>query len=235
MNENDKKAEPMGLCGHESCDCRGYCQKLQANPAEPVGRFIKGDMNRAFELYPAGKNLPNGTELYTHPAQPVQPAGAQGETVPLDDATKHQAEAWLQVCELLNEVSPNWQRKGKRGVDAALQAVRELKVPAVAVNEQMLESVDREKQHIHTMNQFKECCRGTNCTSTKARPIHSQECMREHDSLHALQSADEVQPQVAAAFEKCLEWLNTWADEIPEVKALNSAIAAAEKIKEQSK
>lgn len=34
----------------------------------PVGRFIKGDLNRAFELYPAGKNLPDGTELYTHPA-----------------------------------------------------------------------------------------------------------------------------------------------------------------------
>lgn len=51
MSENDKQAEPVGLCGHESCDCRGYCQKLQANPAEPV--------------LPAGAQEPVATKLET--------------------------------------------------------------------------------------------------------------------------------------------------------------------------
>jgi len=73
---------------------------------------------------------------------------AQGEPVPLYEDTKHQAVAWLQVCELLNEVSPNWQQKGKRGVDAALQAVRELKAPAVAVNEQLLEALKNVTVHL---------------------------------------------------------------------------------------
>lgn len=47
---------------------------VRSAPAQdgPVGRFIKGDLNRAFELYPAGKNLRDGTELYTHPAPDVE-------------------------------------------------------------------------------------------------------------------------------------------------------------------
>jgi len=39
----------------------------------------------------------------------------------------------------------------------------------------------RERQHRHSMDQFKEVCKGSNCRASKAMPHHSDECKAEHD------------------------------------------------------
>lgn len=87
MNENDKQAEPVGSCGHESCDCRGYCQKLQANPAEPVAwRPILQHPIPWVTGKPQESDIRHWTSqdceieyAYTHPPQPVQPADTPEE------------------------------------------------------------------------------------------------------------------------------------------------------------
>lgn len=72
----NKQAEPVAQCGHESCDCRGYCQKLQTHPApavaqgEPVGHVVfgfvsaEGDCRQELVLR-SNRFLPSGTLVYT--------------------------------------------------------------------------------------------------------------------------------------------------------------------------
>lgn len=54
---------------------------------------------------------------------------------------------------------------------------------------------DRDRQHEHTMNQFKEVCHGRNCAANKAQPTHSNECKADHDKATACASpsSEEVQ------------------------------------------
>jgi len=82
-------------------------------------------------------------DLAPRPADSAAPVSLTDEQIAseakeqaLEDATMQQADSWLAVCALLDELAPNWQSLANTGQQSALIAIRSLKHQEPAAGQQ---------------------------------------------------------------------------------------------------
>ena len=131
------KREPVGMAREDQCTfipLYTYLTPSQEGAGQAVAEVYQVWRSKTHAVSwnaHAVDALPVGTKLYASPAC----------SAPDDGALKEQAEAWQAVCVVLGEIEPDWASRAKRGVDAAVLAIKGFAGKA-APDEALIEEIE---------------------------------------------------------------------------------------------